>query len=74
MEFDKWIKKKVPNIRKNTVLEIGLRQAWEAGVENERKACAKACEEFAQHMSGASNLSWAAGMDCAVLIRKRSNV
>lgn len=37
MEFEKWIKKKVPNIRKNTVLEIGLRQAFEAGAKNDQK-------------------------------------
>ena len=68
MEFDKWINKKIPRRREGSAIEEGLRQAWEAGVKNEREACAKLCDALNTH-SRHQEIN-----DAAAAIRMRSNV
>ena len=70
MEFDKWIKRRMPgNSGRNTVLEMGLRKAFEAGVKIERKACAKICDAQANEPECPERAKY-----CADAIRERSNV
>ena len=67
MEFDKWIEKEMPRRRGSISMDIEMRQAWEAGVKNEREACAKLCDAMNTH-SHHQEIN-----DAADAIRMRSN-
>jgi hypothetical protein len=63
MEFDKWISKRMPRRREGSVIESALRMAWEAGVQNEREACATMVNHILREGGGTFGDA----------IRKRSN-
>jgi len=48
MTFDEWVKSELPHEQSNVVW--AMKKAWEAGVAEEREACAQVCDRIAEMM------------------------